>query len=259
MTIIPSIPVTPLKPVKSKIGLLFDVDGVIVRNKPLLQKVGKNCTQFINLVNRHKIYPRELEKYNKKLYSEYGHTLKGWMEDNVEYTKQIKKEYMIQLFNRYVYNDEILNDLETYIRSNEFKQIYEEINHAVSICKSNNIFIGLFSNAPETWCNIVANNINIPFENVYSSDHELLQQDMLYKPHIDAYMHVMQDIQNKDNKIQELIFIDDSLKNLTVIEQFPEKWNPIFFNPEKKNLVNSSKIQVVDSISDINNMIISKI
>ena len=97
---------------KPHFGVLFDVDGVIVRNKPLLHKVGKNCTQFINLVNRHKIYPHELEKYNKKLYSEHGHTLKGWLVYNPGYARQFHKEFMIQLFNRYVYNDEILLELE---------------------------------------------------------------------------------------------------------------------------------------------------
>ena len=171
----PLIAVTP----KPKIGVLFDVDGVIIRNKPLLHKVGKNCTQFINLVNRHKIYPHELEKYNKKLYTEHGHTLKGWLIDNPVYARQFHQEFMTQLFNRYVYNDDILLELETYLSSDEFKPIYEEITHSVDICKSNSVLIGLFSNAPEMWCSIVANRINIPFKNVYSSDHELLQQNML--------------------------------------------------------------------------------
>jgi len=246
---------------KPHFGVLFDVDGVIVRNKPLLHKVGKNCTQFINLVNRHKIYPHELEKYNKKLYSEHGHTLKGWLVDNPAYARQFNKEFMIQLFNRYVYNDEVLLELETYLSNNEFKPIFEEVNHSVNICKSNQVFIGLFSNAPEMWCNIVANRINIPLENVYSSCHELLQPHMLYKPELDTYNKVTQDILKKDYKIQELLFIDDSLKNLTTLSMPPDSWfgpwKPIYFNPEKISV--RKDLQCVESISEVNNILISKI
>lgn len=246
---------------KPKFGVLFDVDGVIVRNKPLLHKVGKNCTQFINLVNRHKIYPHELEKYNKKLYTKHGHTLKGWMNENAGHPIQYHEDFMIQLFNRYVYNDEILLELEAYTKSNEFKPIYEDITHAISICNSNELFIGLFSNAPEIWCNIVANSINIPMNNVYSSCHELLQPNMLYKPQLDAYLNVMQDIKDKNDKIEELLFIDDSLKNLTSLEMSHGSWfgcwKPIYFNPEKT--IVRKDLQSVESISEVNNILISKI
>jgi hypothetical protein len=249
-----------LPTLKPKFGVLFDVDGVIVRNKPLLQKVGKNCTQFINLVNRHKIYPHELKKYNKKLYTEHGHTLKGWLADNPGYARQFYGDFILQLFNRYVYNDEILLDLETYLSSSEFKPIQEEKSHSVDICKSNRTLIGLFSNAPEAWCDIVADRINIPIENVYSSGHELLEPNILYKPQLDAYNKVMQDIRNKDSKIQELLFIDDSLKNLTTLsihDSWFGCWKPIYFNPEK--IIVRKDLSSIESISQANDIIISKI
>jgi FMN phosphatase YigB (HAD superfamily) len=251
----------PLPPVaKPKIGVLFDVDGVIIRNKPLLRKIGKNCTQFINLVNRHKIYPHELEKYNKKLYTEHGHTLKGWLVDNPGFAKQINGDFTLQVFNRYVYNEEVLFDLETYLSSNEFKPIYEEITNSVSICNTNKVLIGLFSNAPELWCNIIADRINIPIENVYSCDHELRKPNMLFKPQLDTYNKISQDIQTRDYKIQELLFIDDSLQNLTTLSISSGSWfgfwKPIYFNPEKISV--RKDLTSVENITDVNNLIISK-
>jgi FMN phosphatase YigB (HAD superfamily) len=255
---------TPLKPtprVNRNFAVLFDIDGVIVRNKPLLHKVGKNCTQFINLINRDQMYLSELEKYNEQLYNIYGHSLKGWLMENSDSKKYINSNYLYQLFNRYVYDGTILCELEKYLKSDEFKSIYYEMTDTISICNSYNISIGLFSNAPYEWCNIVANKINIPLTNVYSSDHELLHKNMLYKPDINAFNNIQHDMCNKNKNIHELIFIDDSLKNITAINNY-RIWKPIYFNPENKKYNSYEangfhRIQEAKSITEIN-MIISE-
>jgi FMN phosphatase YigB (HAD superfamily) len=84
---------------------------------------------------------------------------------------------------------------------------------------------------------------------------------MLYKPQLDAYNKVMQDIQNKDSKLQELLFIDDSLKNLTTLSMSHDSWfgcwKPMYFNPEKIRV--RKDLTSIESISQVNNIIISKI
>ena len=108
-----------------KTALVFDIDGVIVRNKILLSNVGANCSNFIRLIDKNNLTEAEADTYNNKLYKDYGHSLKGWLHENNKYDiishrRYIDNNFMRQLFNRYVYDDVLLNDLRSYLFTDMF-------------------------------------------------------------------------------------------------------------------------------------------
>jgi FMN phosphatase YigB (HAD superfamily) len=139
---------------------------------------------------------------------------------------------MKQLFNRYVYDDIILNELRTYLFTDIFthNDDYAYLILIYNLCVSNNIPMYLYSNAPWQWCSLVANKMKIDKKNVYSSEHEILHNQLLYKPDVSSYRRVAYDILKKNAEIEQLIFIDDSLDNLIPLKG-SKIWKPILYNP----------------------------
>jgi len=226
-----------------KTALVFDIDGVIVRNKILLSNVGANCSDFIRLIDHKKLTEAEAVTYNNKLYKDYGHSLKGWLHENNKYNiishrRYIDNNFMRQLFNRYVYDENLLNDLRSYLFTDMFtkNEDYTYLSLIQNMCINKNLPIYLYSNAPMSWCSLVANKMKIDHSNVYSSDHDLLSKQLLYKPDIRSYNKVATDILKNNEEVKNIIFIDDTLDNLVPLSSSNNKlqrniWVPILFNP----------------------------
>jgi len=233
---------------RNKTALVFDIDGVIVRNKILLSNVGANCSNFIRLIDKNKLTEAEADTYNNKLYKDYGHSLKGWLHENNKYDiishrRYIDNNFMRQLFNRYVYDDVLLNDLRSYLFTDMFtnNEDYTYLLLIQNMCINNNLPIYLYSNAPMSWCSLVANKMKINHNNVYSSDHDLLSKQLLYKPDIRSYNKVATDILKNNEEIKNIIFIDDTIENLVPLSSSNNKlqrniWVPILFNPTNYNI-----------------------
>ena len=243
---------TPTKPVTKKLryktALVFDIDGVIVRNKTLLSRVGENCSNFIRLIDHTNLSELEADAYNKKLYKMYGHSLKGWLHENNKYDvishrRYIDNSFMRQLFNRYVYDANLLDNLRSYLYTDTFtkNEDYTYLLLIQQLFHSNNLPIYLYSNAPMSWCSLVANKMKIDHSRIYSSDHTLLSKQLLYKPDIRSYNKVANDILKNNDTIKNVIFVDDTLDNLLPLSSSNNKihndiWTPILFNPSNCNI-----------------------
>jgi len=248
-----------------KPALLFDIDGVVVRNQNLLGKVSNRCMNFIKLIHTKDLYPFEAQSYNEKLYKTYGHSLKGWFVDNnipimadpSQSIESLYKTQLVNMFNRYVYDDAIIMELETYLYSKEFKEANYDFVVCQNTCAAKDIPLYLYSNAPFVWCSFVANVLNISEAHIYSSDHALLYPQMLYKPDIQSYNNVSYDILEQNKDVSHLVFIDDTLRNLKPIAE-NSTWTPLLYKPNSTCSVNTStscgvlkNIKSITSISEI--------
>jgi FMN phosphatase YigB (HAD superfamily) len=72
--------------------------------------------------------------------------------------------------------------------------------------------------------------MKIEAKHVYSSDHTIFNNQLLYKPDISSYRRVAYDILKNNAEIEQLIFIDDSLNNLIPLKG-SKIWKPILYNP----------------------------
>ena len=177
-------------------NLILDIDGVLIRNKPLLNHVKENCVKY---VKSHFPCCKNPEQTNDALYLTAGHTGAGLAKvfniDTSDFNKRVYDKYLIEHLHEVIYNSEFQSDA---------KKIYD--------LTSKGWELSLFTNAPYEWAHPVALalgdsvNINCPGE---------------YKPKKAAY-----DVFKKHHF---KIFVDDSLKNLATV-RWTKYWTPVFYN-----------------------------
>lgn len=188
-------------------SLILDIDGVIVRDKLLLQHVKENCVKYV----RSKMPEcKDHRKLNNVLYISHGHTARG-----LQNTFQIDTSD----FNEKVYDKRLIEHLSEIIYSTEFQQEAKEIHDLTK----NDWNVTLFTNSPITWAGPVARAIGddikiwCPHSNVNSGP---------LKPEASAYTQFPKHYQH--------VYIDDSLKNLGTARWLPN-WHPIYFSEGPKD------------------------
>jgi FMN phosphatase YigB (HAD superfamily) len=211
-----------------KLGLVLDVDGVVVREKALLRRIGHNCSKFVQATSTRPISIDEATKLNNQYYKAYGHTLRALNEiKKPSYKSKLDLEHM---FIETVYDKSTLSQLSEYLSGPIFIDNMSGFNQVAMICKENNIPLYLFSNAPDVWCGKVAEKLQTMYgvyiDDVFSGN----TMNMLIKPDITAYDHVKQNIRNSSD-VNKVLFVDDSLINLLPVKRDPF-WIPLWFKPE---------------------------
>jgi len=213
-------------------SLLFDIDGVILKNKKLLHKVEKKCNVFCHKVIKKKLikdnnisHPEELNKY---LYTTHGHTLRGvFKEANYNLSEKLE---LNDLFNSTVYDAESFNYLNDHLMSINFFD--EDFSSTLNLCVKNNINVDLFSNSSYIWSLIIANQINkiygLKIGDVYSSDCKIINNEFLFKPDLELYKLVEENILKKNNNVKKILFIDDSIINVKGYSN--QIWQPILYD-----------------------------
>lgn len=178
-------------------SLLLDIDGVIVRDKPVLDHVRNNVVRYVNKklpgMKRH-------SKLNNLMYRAYGHTAKG-----------LQREFGIDTsdFDDFVYTPHVLNHLYDFLKTSEtFKNDAGVIRGMIY----RGWDVELFSNSPLCWSEIVQDAIGNGIKNecAYS------------KPDIETYLRV-----NDDKK--KIVLVDDKMCNLMPALFFPN-WTPVHFS-----------------------------
>lgn len=149
---------------------LVDFDGVILRNKKVHGLVQKRIESYVGsiLKSDNKVIVKNVNKY---LYNEYGHTLIG-----LEKIVGRDNAGRLEDYNDYVYSN--LNiDRDDYY---EIRRQMTEWNMFLGKCKSQNIPIYIFSNAPKDWClNFIEEKIVNGFvDDILPMNTELLKPDM---------------------------------------------------------------------------------
>jgi hypothetical protein len=191
--------------------LLLDVDGVLVRDRVLLDHVKHNAIQYV----AKKLPMSNARCMNSILYKAYGHTAIGL---NEVYGFDVRD------YNDRVYDSHLINHLRDFIhKSDEFKQDSETIRELLSIGHP----VELFSNAPREWT-----------EPIRSAIDERVKNGVYSKPELKTYV--------KFNPYKDYVFVDDKMCNLTT-SLFFKNWTPIHFSDHVENTF----IPTINSLSSI--------
>jgi FMN phosphatase YigB (HAD superfamily) len=185
-------------------SLLLDVDGVLVRDKDLMNRVQSNCVRYV----RSKLPEcKDPAETNRTLYLAHGHTARG-----------LNKMYGIDTsdFNKQVYDSDLLKQLAYFVSTDAFQ---DEVSHVQQL-KNDGWKIKLFTNAPWIWASKVANVLG-PDVNIRCPGNP---NDSPLKPEPEAYLFSSEDVH---------VFVDDSLKNLGAVRN-SKHWKPVYFSPEHK-------------------------
>lgn len=188
-------------------SLLLDIDGVLVRDKLLLEHVKDNCVRYVDSKIPGCKDPRGV---NKVLYLVHGHTARGLAHSFRVDTRD---------FNEKVYDKRLMDHLAEVLYGTAFQQEAKEVHDFTK--KGWNVT--LFSNAPTIWSTMVARAIG---DDVFirCPGDDVTQWPL--KPEAAAY---------KDfSKVQTHVFVDDSLKNLGTARWLPN-WHPIHFDAGYSN------------------------
>jgi len=186
--------------------LLLDVDGVLLRNKPLIEHVKHNAVRYVA-----KKLPDcpDPEETNKVLYLSHGHTARG-----------LRSAFGIDAsdFNDFVYDKNLMTHLMDVIGSNEFRLDAETV-HSLT---ERGWPVTLFSNAPYQWVRPVALAINDQVSIRCPGPDTSVAN---FKPDPSFYKEF-------DSACDSYYYVDDSLKNLGAVRAFPN-WRPIHFTERK--------------------------
>lgn len=193
-------------------SILLDVDGVLIRDKVLLDHVKNNVVRYVKKklpgLKRH-------EQLNSLLYKSYGHTAIG-----------LTKEFGIDTrdFDDYVYNRYLISHLYDYFFSDEFKNDTQIVK---TLCDTHDV--SFFSNAPLKWTEPIREAIDLRINN---SDGNL-------KPKLESYLKF-------GNK--QITFVDDKMCNL-IPTAFLNNWTPIHYS-EKIETEFIETIQSLDCLKN---------
>jgi hypothetical protein len=181
-------------------SLVLDIDGVLVRDKTLLDHVKHNCVHYVKT----KVPAiKDAAQTNKSLYLAYGHTARG--------LNQLFKVDTSD-FNEKVYDKKLIEHLCEVIYGTEFQRD-AKILHDFS--ERSDWIVTLFTNAPPIWATYVKRAI---------SDNLFLNCPEALKPDPRAYKF-------PDHHVK--LYVDDSLKNLGPVRQMPN-WIPIHYTEDAK-------------------------
>lgn len=188
-------------------SLLLDIDGVLVRDKLLIEHLKHNCVEYV----RHKLPEcSDPVKTNRHLYLAHGHTARGLQ-------MTFKKD--VSDFNEKVYDKKLMDHLAEVIYGTEFQQeaeiLYEFTRKGWDIT--------LFTNSPPQWAIPVALAVGDVVKIKCSGPNA---HTSFLKPEVAMYTGFP--------PTQTHIFCDDSLKNLGTT-RFLKNWHPVHFHEGPKD------------------------
>ena len=181
-------------------SLILDVDGVLVRDRLLMEHVKSNV---VNYVRTKLPTAPEPARINRLLYARYGHTATGLSQ---------AFGFDVSDFNEKVYDKRLIDHLWSILSGTEFQ---EEASVIHEIAKSG-WDVTLFSNSPLVW--------TLPVRSAISDQVKISLDGQFYKPDIRAYMSF-------DNRKTHL-FVDDKEMNLRSTK-YIKNWVPVLYTENK--------------------------
>jgi hypothetical protein len=231
-------------------ALLFDVDGVIIKNKQVLTNVSTNIERYF--AKKLHLSPKDAVRVNRLIYTEYGHSFYGLK-------KACGVTSSLDDFNKYVYDEELMSQLSK-LKDDFYQSLHSKHLREVAItCKIQKVPIYIFSNAPFEWCHtaleISGLNAFIPNDNIISCDHSILRffNEDGFKPVGMVYHKLKNYIINTERDDKVLAFVEDSFKNLVPIIN-DNDWIPIYYN-EKSSVHDGLHVVPVSNIHQIKNIL----
>ena len=182
-------------------SLLLDIDGVLVRDRLLMEHVKDNCVRYVASKLPECKNPNVV---NSVMYLAHGHTARG-----------LNKSFQIDTsdFNEKVYDKRLIEHLSEVIYGTEFQKDAKELHELTA----KDWKVTLFTNSPIEWAGPVARAIG---DNVYIDC-----TGSEFKPEASRYTQFPSHMQH--------IYVDDSLKNLGTSRWLPN-WHSVYFNEGPK-------------------------
>ena len=182
-------------------SLLLDIDGVVLRDRVLMNHVKENCVRYVASKLPWCKHPHET---NRVLLLGSGHTARG-----------LATVFQVDTsdFNEKVYDKPLMNHLVEVIYGSEFQKEAKKIHELTE----KDWRVTLFTNAPLEWAVpvglAISDNVSI---NCTGSQSALKPDASRYTQFPSHMTHV---------------YVDDSLKNLGTARWLPN-WKPVFFNED---------------------------
>ena len=182
-------------------SLLVDIDGVLVRDKLLMEHVKDNCVRYVAAKLPDCKNPSVV---NSVMYLAHGHTARG-----------LNRSFQIDTsdFNEKVYDKRLIEHLSEIIYGTEFQQEAKELHDLTE----KDWKVTLFTNSPIEWAGPVARAIG---DNVYVDC-----AGSEFKPEAARYTQFPGHMTH--------LYVDDSLKNLGTSRWLPN-WHSVYFNEGPK-------------------------
>lgn len=217
-----------------KKAVLFDVDGVLVRNPVISAAVEKKAVSYVR--SRAKLFgERQAEMVNRKLYQSYGHTHTG-----VKFVYGIKDT--IDDYNAHVYDKETMDICTRELARSDNQSAMQTI-EALHCLK---IPVYLFTNAPYVWTDAIIETLglNIDKTRCITSSSGVKMADI----NVFLYKKVMEHVSRIDGPHQ-LVYVEDTFHNLSPIMHL-ESWLPVLLEPEYPCL-NIGRTRVINNLEEI--------
>lgn len=193
--------------------LLLDVDGVLLRDKPLLDHVRYNVNAYVakKLPN-----VKNPARVNEILYLRYGHTGRGLFDAFKIDTSD---------FNEKVYDRPLMAHLWEVLSGSDFQRDASEIHKLTDDWE-----VRLFSNAPIVW--------TLPVAGAISDELNVSRNNFYMKPDPRAYVRFPEK--------RKKVFVDDSIMNLRTAN-YMHNWTPIHFDSDEA----SSEFMTIGSMWEL--------
>ena len=197
----------------TKLSLLLDFDGVVLRNHPIGNIIVKRCQALVHKSIKH-VDVESCKKINKQLYESTGHTVLGLQRLGF-------MDLSISEFDKLVY-EKIDYKVELATIADTHKKDIQGIRNIYKYCEEAGIDTWIFSNAPDSWCYSISHMMDIP---ILPSTRSLVTT---LKPNPQCYAEV-----EKKVKSDKYIFVDDKMMNLV---NAPEGWTCVWMSDTKERL-----------------------
>lgn len=185
-------------------SLRLDIDGVLVRDRSLLDHVTENCVKYV----KSKIPDcKDPWATNRTLYLAHGHTARGL---------QVVHGVDTRDFNSKVYNKKLMNHLSYFLSSEEYQMDAERVYNLTNEGWN----VSLFTNAPWIWAHRVGLSIGDSIKIKCPGN----PADSPLKPEVEAYVFPFDHMN---------VIVDDSLKNLGTARNLTH-WKCIHFTDQKE-------------------------
>lgn len=193
------------------IRLLLDFDGVIIKNKKIIQYQYQRSAKF---VQKHLHVPiSTADNLNRTHFPKYGHTVIMLNEHfNIPVTLEEYNDFVFP--KQQIYRLDSLIDKSTFEHGNDFAQHFKSTNYHTSV----------FTNAHINWVTTFADIFDLPI-----TEHNVIWPTSLelLKPMPKAYDNVS----NLFKEADRIVFVDDSKKNI----EYPSRlsnWVTYHFKPD---------------------------
>lgn len=184
-------------------AVVFDFDGVIVRNARMANVVGRASEQF---VARHMGCTKKGSKVmNRNLYMKHGHTALG-----VAHVMRKDSREIVDDFNRFVYGRMNYALIEACVRQDDRMRLRELAE--LVVCRD--VVTGLFTNAPLDWCDKVCTIVGVDMDRIVNQGNYVTSDNCYLKPNIRSYHEVEAMFSDVTKRGGDIYFLEDSLINI---------------------------------------------